>query len=111
MEPLTKKEKPAACFMPSWTLPPGIKASSQGPSFAFCRLCQHHFSVSHVGFNDVTRHVKGKGHEKRQKEVASNTSIQSFSTQLSTNLSSKVFLAEVTMSNFIAQHNFAICDC
>ena len=97
MEPLTKKEKPAACFLPSWTLPPGIQASSQGPLFAFCRLCQHQFSVSHGDFNDITRHVKGKGHEKRQKEVASSTSIQSFSTQLSTNLSSKVLLAEVTM--------------
>ena len=68
MEPPAKR-KPAR-FLSSWTLPPGITASSKGPSFAYCKFCKDNFSVTHGGCNDMKRHVQGKGHEKRYKEVS-----------------------------------------
>ena len=104
--PPAKRKKPAR-FMSTWTLPPGITASTRGPSFAYCRLCQDHFSVAHGGFNDVTRHVQGKGHAKRFKDTDTSRTIQSFVGQSSTSLSSKVMQAEVVMCNFIAQHNLS----
>ena len=51
MEPPAKM-KPAR-FLSSWTLPPGITASSKGPSFAYCKFCKDNFSVTHGGCNDV----------------------------------------------------------
>ena len=38
------KRKPAR-FLSSWTLPPGITASSKGPSFAYCKFCKDNFSI------------------------------------------------------------------
>ena len=43
----------------NWKLPPHITRSRKGIRFASCKLCQSDFSVSHGGFNDTTRHVKG----------------------------------------------------
>ena len=36
-------------FLSTWTVPPGITASICGPSFAYCKLCQDHFSAAHGG--------------------------------------------------------------
>ena len=47
MEPPAKR-KPAR-FLSSWTLPPGITASSKIPSFAYCQFCKDNFSVTHGG--------------------------------------------------------------
>ena len=47
------KSKPAR-FLSSRTLPPGITASSKGPSFAYCKFCKDNFSVTHGGCNDVS---------------------------------------------------------
>ena len=71
------KRKPAR-FLSSWTLPPGITASSKGPSFAYCKFCKDNFNVTYGGCNDVKRHVQGKGHEKRYKEVSDNRTMESF---------------------------------
>ena len=68
MEPPAKR-KPAR-FLSSWTLPPGITASSKGPPFAYCKFCKDNFSMTQGGCNDVKRHIQGKGHEKRYKEVS-----------------------------------------
>ena len=68
MEPPAKRK--LARFLSSWTLPPGITASSKGPSFAYCKFCKDNFSVTNGGCNDVKHHVQGKGHEKRYKEVS-----------------------------------------
>ena len=62
MEPPSKR-KPAR-FLSSWTLPPGITASSKGATFAYCKFCKDNFSVTHGGCNDVKCHVQGKGNEK-----------------------------------------------
>ena len=84
MEPPAKR-KPAR-FFSSWTLPPGITASSKGPSFAYCEFCKDNFSVTHGGCNDVKRHVQGKGHEKRYKEVSENRTMESFAAEHVSNL-------------------------
>ena len=46
---LNKMEPPAkwkpARFLSSWTLPPGITASSKGPSFAYCKFSKDNFSI------------------------------------------------------------------
>ena len=105
MEPPAKR-KPAR-FLSSWTLPPGITSSSKGPSFAYCKFCNDNFSVTHGGCNDVKRYVQGKGHEKRYKEVSENRTMESFAVEHVSNLSSKIILAEVAMSNFITQHNLS----
>ena len=105
MEPPAKR-KPARFFY-SWTLPPGITASSKGPSFAYCKFCKDNFSVTHGGCNDVKRHVQGKGLEKRYKEVSENRTMESFAVEHVSNLFSKIILAEVAMSNFIAQYNLS----
>ena len=106
-----KKEPPAkrkaARYLSSWTLLPGITARGKGPSFAYCKFWKDNFSVTHGGFNDVKRHVHGKGHEKRYKEVSENQNMESFAVEHVLNLSSKLILAEVAMSNFIAQHNLS----
>ena len=79
------KRKPAI-FFSSWTLPPGITASSKGPSLAYCKFCKDNFSVTHGGCNDVKRHVQGKGHEKRYKEVSENRTMESFAVEHVSNL-------------------------
>ena len=44
MEPPAKRK--SARFLSSWTLPPGITASSKGPSFAYCKLyCTYDTSI------------------------------------------------------------------
>ena len=76
MPPVTKKrrtsisKKVSVCkFKRSWSLPQHITFSSKGDSFAYCRLCSSHFSVSHGGFNDVKRHVSGSVHQRRSRVV------------------------------------------
>ena len=102
MEPPAKR-KPAR-FLSSWILSPGITVSSKGPLFAYFKFCKDNFNG---GCNDMKRHVQGKGHEKRYKEVSENRTMESFAVEHVSNLSSKIILAEVAMSNFIAQHNLS----
>ena len=42
-----------------WDLPPYITESTKGENYAYCKLCSSHFSVSHGGFHDITRHING----------------------------------------------------
>ena len=63
--------------------------------------------MTHGGCNDVKRHVQGKGHEKRYKEVSENRTMESFAVEHVSNLFFKNYLAEVAMSNFIAQYNLS----
>ena len=46
--------------------------------------------MRHGGCNDVKRHVQGKGHEKRYKEVSENRTMESFTVEHVSNLSSKI---------------------
>ena len=85
MPPVTKKrrtpvsKKVSVCkFKRSWSLPQHITFSSKGDSFAYCRLCSSHFSVSHGGFNDVKRHVSGSVHQQRQKDSCGTSGIATF---------------------------------
>ena len=63
--------------------------------------------MTHGGFNDVKRHVAGKGHQKHYKEVTQNHTMESFAAQHVLDLSTKIISAKVAMRNFIAQHNLS----
>ena len=76
-----------------WILPPGITDSTAGPLFAYCKLCQDHFSMADGGFNDVARHIQGKGHVKHFEDASGSRMLQSFLGQSSTSLSLKVMQA------------------
>lgn len=111
--PLRKKkrysESKGGRFKASWTLPPHIEASTKGDKFANCRLCNSHFSVSHGGFNNITRHVKGAGHLQRLKDAQSTGTITSAFASVEANavLNQKVISAEIMMCQFIAMHNLS----
>ena len=107
--PVRKKRKivtGGGKFKSSWELPPYIAESRKGEKFAFCKLCSSHFSVSHGGFNDVTRHTTGLVHGQRLKEAQGTTSIASVFPQSHVDTSAKVISAEI-MSQFIAMHNLS----
>ena len=42
-----------------------VMASDRGKQQAYCKVCSKHFSVSHVGIDDVRRHGEGKKHLKQ----------------------------------------------
>ena len=89
-----KKPKSLAQFKATWVLPPGIAASKKkGIHFAFCKYCNIDFSVSHGGFNDVTRHVDNQTHKKNARVVAGNTSLESFGPVVRDSLATKVITA------------------
>ena len=74
----TKKRNPGGSgkFKSNWKLPPHITRSRKGIKFASFKLCQTDFSVSHGGFNDMTRHVKGSNHVRKLKDSEGHSSIQ-----------------------------------
>ena len=80
-------------------LPPGIAASKKkGIHFAFCKYCNIDFSISHGGFNDVTRHVDNQTHKKNARVVAGNTSLESLGPVVRDSLATKVITAEIAVS-------------
>ena len=93
-------------FKASWTLPPHIEVSKKGDKYARCRVCNSHFSVSHGGFNDITRHVNGAGHLQRLKDAQSTGTITSAFASVEANAKG-VISAEIMMSQFIAMHNLS----
>ena len=110
--PVTKKRRTSAVtgggkFRWTWELPPYIAESTKGEKFAFCKLCNSHFSVSHGGFHDITRHTNGLAHGQRLKDAQGTTSIASAFSQSHADTSAKVISAEIMMSQFIAMHNLS----
>ena len=104
--PVPKKRRISVCkFKHSWSLPAHISPSSKGASFAYCRLCSSHFSISHGGFNDIKRHVSGSVHLQRLRSLRGSSSITWFMPKDTTDHQRSVISAEVQMANFIALHN------
>ena len=97
----------AAKFQTHWSLPPHIASSSKGNTYAYCQLCSSHFSVSHGGYNDVTRHVSGSLHQQRLKDSSQTASISSFFRKDAPAHTQAVTSAEVRMVQFIARHNIS----
>ena len=91
--------------MSTLKLLPGIIASKKGPEFGFCKYCSVDFGIGHGGFNDITRHVKTKSHGNHGRVVGGNRSLLSFAAATNDSLSTKVLTAEISFTNFIAQHN------
>ena len=79
MPPSKKKKKVTACkFKSSWSLPPQITTSLKENTFAYCRLCYSHFSVSHGGLNNIKRHIMGSVHQQRLKDSSGSTFFATF---------------------------------
>ena len=101
-------KKVSTCiFKRGWTLPQHISSSSNGDTFAYCRLCSSHFSVAHGGFNNVKRHVSGSVHQQRFKDSRGMSAIGTFFQKHSTDHQRSVTSAEIHMGNFIAMHNLS----
>ena len=78
---------------------------------AYCELCFKHFLVSHGGFNDITCHVNGAGHQQRFKDCRNTANLTTMLSagQAAAQLahSKKVTSAEIMMCEFIAMHNMS----
>ena len=51
--------------------------STKGDKYAYCKLCNHIFSVTHGGY-DAKRHCETSGHLKKHGELQSTSTINSF---------------------------------
>ena len=91
----------------SWNIP-YIVASTKGDKYAYCRLCNHDFSVTYGGHNDAKRHCKTSGHLKKHSELQSNSTITDFLGESSVSHTSKVIPAEVMLAQFIALYNLPV---
>ena len=88
-------------FKKGWSMP-YIVASSKGDKYAYCKLCNSNFSVSHGGRNDAQRHCQSSGHLKRYAESQSALSITShFRGESSASHFSKVMAAEQSLLPYI----------
>ena len=92
-------------FKTNWNLPPHIVRSRRGIKFAKCTLCRSDFSVSHGGFNDITRHVNGIVHIEKLREAQSSPSATTFFEGSPPSISTQVMSAELALAQFIALHN------
>ena len=107
LQPSTKKRKTGGSgkFKSNWKLPPHIACSRKGIKFASCKLFQSDFSVSHGGFNDITRHVKGSNHVQKLKDSEGHSCSSgiemSFGGGQSQAHSSQVMTAELVLTQFI----------
>lgn len=87
-----------------------VQSSAKGPSFAFCSVCDRHFSVGHGGRNDLTKHQNTDLHKNAAK--SSKKPSKSVTDFLVTKTDESVIRAETLFSMFIAEHNlaFAVAD-
>ena len=102
--------KSAGRFKHNWSLPRHIASSYKGCRFAYCRLCDKHFTVSHGGFNDVKRHVNGAVHQRRIRSTQGSDDISNLLTKSQGHSlihSANVTSAEIMMVKFIAMHNLS----
>lgn len=99
-------------FKPSWKLLNGITSSTKGSKYAYCKLCFKHFGVTHGGFNDITRHVKGASHQQQFLDAQGTSNLTSMlsSGNAAAQLghARKVVSAEVMMCKFVAMHNMSL---
>ena len=105
-----KSAKSAGRFKHNWSLPRHIASSSKGCRFAYCRLCDKHFPISHGGFNDVKRHVNRTVHQRRIRSAQGSADISNIlrkSQGHSVIHSANVTSAENMMVKFIAMHNLS----
>ena len=109
-----KKKKYAAKFNSKWIQSlQWVSRSDKGENYAYCKICNSHFSVAAGGKNDCDRHAQGTTHIKFSKTVSQSKPMSTlFLNAKNQELCSKVSKAEVLFSNFVAEHNlpFAVGD-
>lgn len=92
-----KKRKYLSKYRNEWEIAfPWLTKSEKGVSFAYCKVCQRHFSVSHAGKNDVSKHGDTDIHSESMKR-SKQKSIAAFVT---TKTDEEVIRAETIFSNF-----------
>ena len=82
----------------------------RGLTFAFCRVCSSHISVSSGGCNDAVCHAGSATHGKQQTAISAATQpcIRSFFvSSKATELSMKMMTVEVKFAQFLAEHNLS----
>uniref|UniRef100_H3ALC1 HAT C-terminal dimerisation domain-containing protein n=1 Tax=Latimeria chalumnae TaxID=7897 RepID=H3ALC1_LATCH len=91
-----------------------VQHSDRGNTFAYCTVCNKHFSVSHSGHDDVHKNGEGKCHMELYKTRHNNKTVKSFfsGSKCTTELDNNVIRAETMFSHFIAEHNlpFTVVD-
>ena len=81
-------------------------ASDQGKQQVYCKVCSKHFSVSHVGIDDVRRHGEGKKHlELFNARKSTNQVTKYYVLSNSSSLDENVIKAETLISLAMAKHN------
>lgn len=104
-----KKRKYNSSFKDEWRVTfPWIKRSARGVGFAFCSVCNLHFSVTHGGKNDVTKHTDSSAHKANDSMTKTTPTL----TNMFSSAPDKVTRAEVMFAFFIAEHNLpmAVAD-
>ena len=89
---------------------PWIGPIDRGSTFAFCRVCSSHISVSSGGCNDAVRHAGSAAHGKQQMAISAATQpcIRSFFvSSKATELSMKMMTVQVRFGQFLAEHNLS----
>ena len=70
------KKKYAAKYKPQWATDLQfiiICHSDNGPTFAYCRVCNTHINVAHGGKSDIVRQASSASHSTLQKATATPT--------------------------------------
>ena len=79
-----------------------IKTSRKGVKHAFSELCRYDFSISHGGYNDVTRHIGTMKHTSSAKAVTGTSSVMKVFQPKQANLAIN---AELLFQGFVIEHN------
>lgn len=85
-----------------------IKKDPNNSFRAFCQICNKGFSVSHGGLNDVKRHVAGPDHQRGEKTIKKNQTLQYFMKRdQMTSEEEKVIAAELVKVYHTVRHSLS----
>lgn len=86
---------------------PCIKSSGKGPKFVYCEFCRSHFTISHGGKYDITRHLIKDKHLENAK-LANVSEKQKLDKFFKEDNQSAVIRAELFFTRFLVEHNVPI---
>lgn len=75
-----KKTKRSVTFREEYADIPFIRSSNKGDCYAFCACCSLHFSISHGGRDDISKHTNTAKHKTFVEDAKKNTSLGNFVT-------------------------------
>lgn len=98
-EPNNSKKKRLVTFKKEYEEIPLIRPSHQGNTYAFCAGCSLHFSISHGGRDDITKHTNSAKHKRRLEDTKTNSLLGNY--LLRENDDHSVIRAEVIFTKVI----------